>query len=102
MRKRTFVVLVMLVGVLLSSLLVLRSFQLDIIHSIVVGAMVDKAPPEAEERIRSAFDGARARARRDRTEQAYLKRLLEISQRLEKSQSIDADQLDEILASLPQ
>ena len=100
MRKRTFVVALSLVGVLILAMLVLRSFQLDIIHSIVVGAMLEKSEAAAAPRIRANFDQARARALREGTGDAYLRRLLEISQRLEKMPSVDADQLDEILRSL--
>ncbi|HSR66927.1 MAG TPA: hypothetical protein VLU25_03205 [Acidobacteriota bacterium] len=83
-----------------ASLAVLRLYQTDLIQAAVVNAMVQKAPPGEEERIRRTFAECRSQARRDDRQEEYLRALFAVSQRLEKTQKIDQEQLDELLKLL--
>lgn len=83
-----------------ASVAVLRLYQTDLIQSVVVNAMVQKAPPGEEERIRRTFAQARSQARREDRQEEYLRALFAVSQRLEKTQKIDQEQLDEFLELL--
>lgn len=83
-----------------ASVAILRLYQTDLIEVAVVNAMVQKAPEGEEERIRGAFAQARRQARREDRQDEYLKALMAISQRLEKTQEIDSRQLEELLQLL--
>lgn len=83
-----------------ASVAMLRLYQTDLIQVAVVNAMVQKAPEGEEARIRRAFSQARREARAQDRQDEYLKALMAISQRLEKTQEIDRQQLDELLQLL--
>ena len=85
----------------LAAVWTLYSCRLDLVHVVVVNATIQKSPPGySGDRIAAAFEQARAEALRSRTRSEYLERLLSLSQRLEKVQSLTASQLDEILLEL--
>lgn len=101
MKKSTLYVLVSLILLLSGSVLLLRSYKLDLVHSAVVNAVILKAPPGyPEEEIRRVFSNARERAERRGREEDFLQELLRLSQRLEKIQSLSREELDEIIESL--
>ena len=100
MKKRTLVIIGLMLAFFAASVFFLRLYEVDLVQALVVNAMVQKAPPSEEERIRRAFAAARAHARREGQKEQYLSKLLQISQRLERTQSIDGKLVEEILAFL--
>jgi gamma-glutamyl phosphate reductase len=101
MKKTTIlagaVILVLGIGLMLG----LSKYKLPLIHSIVQNAVVQKAPPNyPQARIRQAFEQNLQKARQMDREDVYLDRLLKASQRLEKIQSLDSKQVDELLMEL--
>ena len=91
------VILVLGIGLMLG----LSKYKLPLIHTIVQNAVLQKAPasyPRA--RIRQAFEHNLRKARETDREELYLDRLLTASQRLEKVQSLESKQVDELLAEL--
>lgn len=95
--------LLLLAGIGLCVLLagpLLDRFKLDLVFQIVTNALVQKAPPgESSDRIRQVLARAREEAVRQGNEDRLLEELLRVSQRLEKIQSLESDQLAEILHS---
>ncbi len=72
--------------------------EIDLVHLVVVNSIVQKAPPDyPRDRIESLFQQARTEATESLREQQYLEKLLRLSQRLEKVQSLTPGQVDEIL-----
>lgn len=100
MSKKTLIVIGAMMAFMLAALLILRAYQLDLIHAVVVNAVIRKSAPADRRRIQEAFARSRSRAEAGRDESEYLNRLLEISQKLERIQTLDADRLEEILKSL--
>ncbi len=100
MKKRTWIVLGILLALFFGSVAILRIFQLDLVHVAVVNALIQKAPADQATRIRAEFSAARRTSIDDDLQEHYMKTLFEISQMLEKTQRIDIAQLEEILASL--
>lgn len=100
MKRRTLVILGLMLAFFAASVLLLRLYEVDLVQAVVVNAMVQKSPPSEEERIRSAFAAAHAQSRRQGQKKEYLSKLLQISQRLERTQSIDGQMVEEILAYL--
>lgn len=95
------------VGLVVMSLAVLTAFwmlhsrKLDLVHVVVVNAVIQKAPPGYPgDRISAAFEEARSEAVRRHQEAEYLEQLLSLSQRLEKVQSLAASELDEMLLEM--
>lgn len=102
-RKSTVVALGVLAAVVAVSFLLLHIYKLDLVHTIVVNAVMQKAPPGyPREEIREPFSRARLRAQAGRSEAAYLERLLTISRRLEKIQQLSEKELHRLLADLEQ
>ncbi len=80
---------------------VLNSYKIDLAHRVVVNAMIQKAPPDyPHDHIESAFQRARAEASDSISEQEYLEKLLRLSRRLEKLQSLTSGQVEGILEGL--
>ena len=101
MRKSAIITIPLLILIFAGSLLLLRFYKLDLIHTVVVNTVVLKAPrgyPEGK--IRRTFDAARARAKREDREQDHSEKLLSLSQRLEKIQQLSHDELQELLEAL--
>lgn len=97
MRKKTVVVLAALGLLGTVALLALKSYQLELIHYIVVNAVIQKSPEDDNPRIRTAFEQAQRRAKAEGKEEAYVKRLLAFSQRLEKVQQLNPVSLNRML-----
>ena len=101
--KRTRVAILLLPFVFLGALFVLRSYRLDLVHTVVLEGLLERAPEECPRQpIIDAFENARRRAREtDRTD-VYLEQLFRISRRLEKVQHVDDEQVAQMLQILRQ
>ena len=99
--KRTRVAILLLPFVLLGALFVLRSYRLDLVHTVVLEGLLERVPEEyPRQPIIDAFENARRQAREtDRTE-VYLEQLFRISRRLEKVQHVDDEQVAQMLQIL--
>ena len=101
MSKKTIGIFISIVGIGAGALFFLDSYRVELIHSIVANAVIQKAPQEyPQNKIREVFDEALHESRRLGREEVHLARLLKLSQRLEKIQSLSAGQIEELLASL--
>ena len=101
LKKSTIAAVVILLALLAGSMLLLRNYELDLIHPVVVNTVLQKAPEEySSNRVRSAFAAARLRAEREGRERTYLEGLVALSQRLEKLQFLSRAEIDEILREL--
>jgi len=97
--SRFFFILLLLI--LVGSMLVLRFYKLSLVQSVVVTALMQKAPKDySQKEIRETFQAAFRTARCQGQEQAYLEQLLQISQRLEKMQQLGHKTVDQLLESL--
>ena len=97
-KKSTIIILVTLLSISAGSILLLRYYEVDLVHTIVLNAVIQKAPqgyPRQE--ISQAFAAARRRAEQDNREEAYLEELISFSRRLEKIQLLSSDELEELL-----
>ncbi len=84
-----------------ASMLLMRSYETDLVHGVVVNALNQKGPGNYSQRqVRETFRTARKRAEREDRKQDYLEQLFALSQRLEKIQELSKDEMDEILDSL--
>ena len=100
-RNPRSIALLSLLVVLVFCFLLLRLYTVELIHTVVVNALIQKAPPTyPSQTIHDAFDLAcRAAAEADDSE-AYLERLFEISQRLEKTQSLTEQEVSHLLLAI--
>ncbi len=100
-RNPRSIALLSLLVVAISCFLLLRLYTVEVIHAVVVHAVIQKAPPTyPSQAIHDAFDQAcRAAAEADDSE-AYLERLFEISQRLEKTQSLNEQEVSHLLREI--
>ena len=90
-----------LVVVSISCFLLLRLYTVEMIHIVVVQALIQKAPPTyPSQDIHDAFDGARRAAADADDSEAYLERLFEISQRLEKTQNLTEQEVSHLLLAI--
>ena len=98
MRKTTVIIII---AACLILVFVARLYTLELIHTVVLNAVIQKAPREyPEQKIREAFARARDRATERDREKQYLEQLLGVSQRLEKVQQLNTQELKEILVTL--
>lgn len=98
MRKRPIVVLAAVAALGLLALWLLRANQLELIHTIVVNALIQKAPEGyPPQKIREAFDAALLAAADQDGRGEYLEQLLELSRRLEKVQRLSQAEVEEIV-----
>ena len=82
-------------------MLILRFYKLSLVQSVVVTALIQKAPANYPyKEIHEAFQKAFLVAERQGQEQAYLEQLLQISQRLEKIQQLSQETVKQLLESL--
>jgi hypothetical protein len=80
-------------------LLVLKSYTVEIVHAVVVNALVQKAPEGYDlEKIRRVFNNALARAENEGARESYLKEMQRIFHSLEKRQYLEPDEMDRLLA----
>ncbi len=101
MKKTTIVAAAVILVLGIGLILALNHYKLALIQVIVENAVVQKAPtsyPRAH--IRQVFDENYRKARRMERQDLYLDRLLEVSQRLEKVQMLESEQVKEILGAL--
>ncbi len=102
-KKSTIIILVTLLSIFAGSILLLRYYEVDLVHTIVLNAVLQKAPqgyPRQE--ISQAFAAARRRAEQDNWEEAYLEELFSFSRRLEKIQLLSWDEVEELLDEVRQ
>ena len=101
MRKTTVIVAAGLILTLVVLLAVFRLYTLELIHTVVLNAVIQKAPREyPEQKIREGFARARDRATQRDQEKQYLAQLLTVSQRLEKVQQLSTHELEQLLVTL--
>jgi cell shape-determining protein MreC len=101
MKKSVLIIVALMLLIFVGSMLLLRFYRLDLVQTVVVNAVIQKAPENYPgQRVQEVFQAARRRAEGENQEQAYLERLLRISQRLEKIQQLGSSDLDELLESL--
>jgi len=80
-------------------LLLLKINKVEIVHAVVVNAVVQKAPEGYDqERIKKVFGAALERAQAEGTGDRYLDRLQKRFHSLEKRQYLDKDEMDRLLA----
>ena len=97
-KKSTIIILVTLLSISAGSMLLLRYYEVDLVHTIVLNAVIQKAPQGyPRQQISQAFAAARRRAAQDNREEAYLEELFSFSRRLEKSQLLSRAELEELL-----
>ena len=97
-KKSTLIILVILLSIFAGSMFLLRYYEVDLVHTVVLNAVIQKAPegyPRQE--ISQAFAAARRRAEEDNRKTAYLEELFSFSRRLEKLQLLSRDELEELL-----
>lgn len=89
--------------VFLGALLVLRSYRIDLVHTVVLEGLLERAPEETTRQpIIDAFENARRRALETDRAEVYLEQLFMISRRLEKIQHVDDEQVAQMLQILRQ
>ena len=99
--KRTRVAILLLPFLFLGALFVLRSYRLDLVHTVVLEALSERAPAEyPRQRILDTFEAARQWAEETGRTETYLELLFTISRRLEKVQHVDDEQLSQMLRLL--
>ncbi len=97
-KKSTIIILVILLSIFAGSMLLLRYYEVALVHTIVLNAVIQKAPEGyPRQKISQAFAAARQRAEEDNREEAYLEELFSFSRRLEKIQLLSRDELEELL-----
>ena len=87
----------------IAALAVLKHYSNDIVHAVVVNAVIQKAPedyPEAE--IRTVFNQRFARAQGQSEVQEYMDLLKDLSHHLEKIQRLDEGEVDKVLERVAQ
>ena len=87
----------------IAALAVLKHYSNDIVHAVVVNAVIQKAPedyPEAE--IRTVFNQRFARAQGQGEVQEYMDLLKDLSHHLEKIQRLDEGEVDKVLERVAQ
>jgi len=100
-KKPTIITLVILFLIFTGSLLLLGYYELDLVHAVVVNAVIQKAPEGYSElRIEQTFSAARRRAVRENRKEAYLELLFLFSQQLEKIQLLSEDDLEQLLEKM--
>ena len=97
-KKSTIIIVVILLSIFAGSMLLLRYYEVDLVHTIVLNAVIQKAPegyPGQE--ISKVFAAARRRAERNNHKEFYVQELFSFSRRLEKIQLLSKDELEELL-----
>ncbi len=97
-KKATIIIVVILFSISAGSMLLLRYYEVDLVHTLVLNAVIQKAPQGyPRQQISQAFAAARQRAAQDHREEAYLEELFSFSRRLEKIQLLSRAELEELL-----
>jgi hypothetical protein len=98
MNKKSLIVIVLLFIFGVAALVSLQSYKLELIHTIVVHAVIQKAPPAfPEDRIQATFQAALLHSRQTGQEDDHFQSLLKLSQRLEKIQSLSSEEVESLL-----
>jgi len=98
MKKTTVIALSALAVAGLGSLLLLQTYKIELIQTIVVNSIIQKAPDGyPSDQIRVAFVETLTRAQNENKEDDYLAELVIVSQRLEKIQRLDREEVDRLL-----
>lgn len=100
MTKRTYITLGILATVGVVSLLLLRSYELELVQNIVLHALIQKSPAGVSDaEIERLFQRSLTLARLQQRESEYMADLIRLSQKLEKLQSIDEPGLRQLLST---
>lgn len=103
MRRRMLIAMAVVLALGLAALFALRQYSVEIVNAVVANAVVQKAPQGYPvEQIQEAFGASLRKARQSGTEDRYLTRLERLSQRLEKVQRLESEEVDELLQGLKQ
>lgn len=98
MRKRLLVIMACIGLIGIAALLTLKSYSLELMHSVVVNYVQQKAPEGyARERVEEVFSERFERAKAQGREDAYAEQLNQIFQRIEKTQVLEKEEVDDLL-----
>jgi hypothetical protein len=100
MQRRAFWLLGSFLVIALGTLALFNRYKLDLVHSVVEEATVQKAAEQDRSVLRAAFEEARLHAERNKAVNRYLEKLFEISQRVEKVQRLTSQGTEDILRIL--
>ena len=101
MRKSTIVIASGLILVFLAFFLSLNFYKLELVNTVIVNAVIQKAADNYPVReIRQVFGAALDSAKRDGREERHMQTLLNLSLRLEKIQLLSRDEVREVLNAL--
>ena len=101
MRRRMLIAMALILVLGLAALISLRHYSLELVNAVVANAVVQKAPEGySAQTIQEAFAARLRQARESGTKDRYLAQLERISQRLEKIQLLEADEVDQLLNGL--
>lgn len=101
MRRRMLIAMALILILGLAALVVLHHYSVEIVNAVVANAVVQKAPEGYPvRRIRETFAERLNQAERRGTQEQYLFELERLSQRLEKVQWLEADEVDQLLEQL--
>ena len=79
-------------------LFLLKQYSTEMVHAVVQNAVIQKAPPGySEEKIRQAFDRRLMHSRTSEEKDIYLRELKTLAQFLEKLQTLEEWQVDQIV-----
>ncbi len=101
--KKIYILAALIALLGIATLAVLKHYSNDIVHAVVVNAVIQKAPegyPEAE--IRRVFNQKFALAREQGEVQKYMALIKDLSHHLEKIQRLDKGEVDRLLEKVAQ
>lgn len=101
MRRRMLIGMALVVALGLAALIGLRHYSVEIVNAVVADAMVQKAPEGyPAQKIQKAFAQKLQQVEQSGAKDQYLVQLERMSQRLEKVQWLEADEVDQLLEGL--
>jgi hypothetical protein len=96
--KKIYILAVVIALCGIAALAVLKLYSDDIVHAVVVNAVIQKAPEDySETEIRTVFNQRLVRAQRQGEVQEYMDLLKDLSHHLEKIQRLDKGEVDKVL-----
>jgi hypothetical protein len=99
MNRRLLIVLAVILAAGLLSLLALKLYTVEIVHSVVINALMQKAPLDYDhDQIKRVFDQALGRYKAEGHTEKYLERLQKTFHNLEKRQYLERREMDRLLA----
>ncbi len=100
MRRLFFVFFIILVLGILTRFR-LKSYSLELVHIVVVNAVVQKAPNNyPKSKVYEAFSACLEQVRKKENQDYYMQQLLTLSHRLEKVQYLEEEEVDDLLENL--